>query len=182
MKYGVIADPELFRFLERRMPAVLRRDCAALAWIIPRCAAIKARVVNKDEREGGLRQILNFGHTIGHALEAVTGYRRFLHGEAIGWGMIAATLMAVATGKLRDADAIRIIRLIAGVGPLPSLGKIRASQLRPILAGDKKARAGRVRWVLPRRIGKTEWGADVPWPIVARAFAELPIIAADAGI
>jgi 3-dehydroquinate synthase len=182
VKYGVIADAELFRFLERRMPAVLRRDSAALAWIIPRCAAIKARVVDKDEHEGGLRQILNFGHTIGHALEAVTNYRRFLHGEAIGWGMIAATLMAVATGKLGDADAIRIIRLVASVGPLPKLGAIRASQLRPILAGDKKARGGRVRWVLPRRVGKTEWGVEVPWPIVARAFAELPAIAADAGI
>jgi 3-dehydroquinate synthase len=182
VKYGVIADAELFRFLERRMNAVLRRDSAALGWIIPRCAAIKARVVTADEREGGLRQILNFGHTIGHALEAVTGYKRFLHGEAIGWGMIAATLMAVGTGKLSDAEAIRIIRLVASIGPLPSLGKIKASELRPILAGDKKARAGRVRWVLPRRIGKTEWGVDVPWQIVSRAFAELPVIAADAGL
>jgi 3-dehydroquinate synthase len=182
VKYGVIADAELFRFLERRMNAVLRRDSAALGWIIPRCAAIKARVVTKDELEGGLRQILNFGHTIGHALEAVTGYKRFLHGEAIGWGMIAATLMAVGTGKLSDTDAIRIIRLVASIGPLPSLGKIKASELRPILAGDKKARAGRVRWVLPRRIGKTEWGIDVPWQIVSRAFAELPVIAADAGL
>ena len=182
VKYGVIADAELFRFLERRMQAVLRRDSGALAWIIPRCAAIKADVVNKDEHEGGLRQILNFGHTIGHALEAATGYRRFLHGEAIGWGMIAATLMAVATDRLREAEAIRIIRLIASVGPLPALGKIRASQLRSIVAGDKKARAGRVRWVLPRRIGKTEWGVEIPWPVVARAFAELPVIAADAGI
>ncbi len=182
VKYGVIADAELFRFLERRMNAVLRRDSAALGWIIPRCAAIKARVVTKDEREGGLRQILNFGHTIGHALEAVTGYKRFLHGEAIGWGMIASTLMAVATGKLSDAEAIRIIRLVASIGPLPRLGKIEASELRPILAGDKKARAGRVRWVLPRRIGKTEWGVDVPWQIVSRAFAELPVIAPDAGL
>jgi len=182
VKYGVIADAELFRFLERRMPSILRRDSAALAWIIPRCAAIKARVVGQDEREGGLRQILNFGHTIGHALEAVTGYRRFLHGEAVGWGMIAATLMAVALDKLRDADAIRIVRLIASVGPLPKLGSIRAAQLRPILAGDKKARGGQVRWVLPCRVGKTEWGADVPWAVVARAFAELPLIAADAGI
>jgi 3-dehydroquinate synthase len=182
VKYGVIADAELFRFLERRMNAVLRRDSAALGWIIPRCAAIKARVVTADEREGGLRQILNFGHTIGHALEAVTGYKRFLHGEAIGWGMIAATLMAVATDKLSDAEAIRIIRLVASIGPLPSLAKIQASELRPILAGDKKARAGRVRWVLPRRIGKTEWGIDVPWQIVSSAFAELPVIAADAGL
>jgi 3-dehydroquinate synthetase len=83
---------------------------------------------------------------------------------------------------LSDADAIRIIRLVASIGPLPSLGKIKASELRPILAGDKKARAGRVRWVLPRRIGKTEWGIEVPWQIVSRAFAELPVIAADAGL
>jgi 3-dehydroquinate synthase len=181
LKYGVIADRELFAFLERRMPAVLRRDPAALSWLIPRCAAIKADVVNKDERESGLRQILNFGHTIGHALETATGYRRFLHGEAIGWGMIAATLLGVAQEKLREADAIRIIRLVASIGPLPSLGKIRPAALRPILAGDKKARGGRVLWVLARRIGKAEWGADVPWPIVSRAFAELPAILAEAG-
>ena len=180
VKYGVIADADLFTFLERRMRAVLRRDSAALAWIIPRCAAIKARVVSEDEREGGLRQILNFGHTLGHALEAATGYRRFLHGEAIGWGMIAATLLAMGTGRLGEADAGRIIRLVASIGPLPPLGGIRASQLRPILASDKKARGGRVLWVLPRRIGKTEWGAEIPWPVVARAFASLPAIAAQA--
>jgi 3-dehydroquinate synthase len=182
VKYGVIADPQLFAFLEKRMPAVLRRDAAALSWIIPRCASIKAHVVNKDERESGLRQILNFGHTIGHGLEAVTGYRRFLHGEAIGWGMMAATLLAVAMERLREHDAMRIIRLVASIGPLPPLGKIHAAALRPILAGDKKARGGRVLWVLPLRIGKTEWGIDVPWKVVARAFAELPAIAAEAGV
>ncbi|HXU21515.1 MAG TPA: 3-dehydroquinate synthase, partial [Verrucomicrobiae bacterium] len=117
-----------------------------------------------------LRQILNFGHTLGHALEAATKYRRFLHGEAIGWGMIAATMMALGVGRLGDSDATRIIRLVASIGSLPALGNIRASQLRPILAGDKKARGGRVLWVLPRRIGKTEWGAEVAWPVVARAF------------
>ena len=180
IKYGVIADEKLFEFLERRMDAVLRRDSAALAWIIPRCVAIKARVVGADERESGLRQILNFGHTLGHALEAATKYRRFLHGEAIGWGMIAATMMALGIGRLGDADANRIIRLVASVGPLPALGNIRASELRPILAGDKKARGGRVLWVLPRRIGKTEWGVEVPWSVVARAFSGLAEIAARA--
>jgi 3-dehydroquinate synthase len=129
-----------------------------------------------------LRQILNFGHTIGHGLETVTDYRRFLHGEAIGWGMIAATLLAVAMERLSDDDAIRIIRLVASIGPLPSLGKIRAPGLRPILAGDKKARGGRVLWVLPERIGKAEWGVEVPWTVVSRSFAELPAIAAAAGI
>ncbi len=182
VKYGVIADEKLFEFLERRMDAVLRRDPAALAWIIPRCVAIKARVVGADERESGLRQILNFGHTLGHALEAATKYRRFLHGEAIGWGMVAAAMMALGVGRLSDSDATCIIHLVARVGPLPPLGNIRASQLRPILAGDKKAHGGRVLWVLPRRIGKTEWGIDVPWPVVAQAFNGLAGIAARAGL
>jgi len=182
IKYGVIADERLFDFLERHMPALLRLDPAALAHIIPRSAAIKARVVSADEREGGLRQTLNFGHTLGHALETATGYRRFLHGEAVGWGMLGATLLAVGTGRLRESDAERVIRLVASVGPLPSLGKIRAGELRPILASDKKARAGRVRWVLPRRIGGTQWGIEIPWPVVARAIAELPAIAAKAGL
>lgn len=182
IKYGVIADEDLFDFLERRMDAILRRDSAALAYIIRRSAAIKARVVSEDEREGGLRQILNFGHTVGHALETATHYRRFLHGEAIGWGMMAATLLALGTGRLRETDAERIIRLVVSVGPLPSLGKIRAVQLRPILTSDKKARAGRVRWVLPRRIGSTQWGIEVPWRVVSRSFAELPTIARHAGL
>jgi len=180
IKYGVIADAKLFDYLERRMDSILRRDPAALAYIIPRSAAIKARVVSADERESGLRQILNFGHTLGHALETATNYRRFLHGEAIGWGMIAATLLAVAQGHLGDRAAARIIRLVASVGPLPHLRGIRAASLRPILASDKKARGGRVRWVLPRRIGQTQWGIEIPWPVVARAFAALPAMASHA--
>jgi 3-dehydroquinate synthase len=178
IKYGIIADAELFEFLERRMLALLRRDAAALAWVIARCIRVKAEVVAKDEREGGLRHILNFGHTLGHALEAATGYRRFLHGEAIAWGMFAATLFGLATGRLREFEATRMIRLVASVGPLPSLAGIRPPQLRPILAGDKKARSGRVLWVLPRRIGKVEWGVGLPWPLVRRTFAELPAISA----
>ncbi len=180
VKYGVIADAKLFRFLEAHMNRVLRRDPSALDWIIPRCIGIKARVVNKDERDTGLRKILNFGHTLGHALEAATGYKRFLHGEAIAWGMMAATLLGVATNRTRESDASRIFRLIASVGPLPSLGGIRASELRRIMAGDKKARGGRVLWVLADAIGKTKRDVEVPWPVVARAFAELPRIAAQA--
>jgi len=182
IKYGVIADPKLFDFLERRMDSILRRDPAALAYLIPRSAAIKARVVSADERESGLRQILNFGHTLGHALETATNYRRFLHGEAVAWGMIAATLVAVAQGCLGDRDAARIIRLVASVGPLPSLRGIRAAALRPILAADKKARGGRVRWVLPTRIGKIKWGIEVPWLVVTRVFNEMPEIALRAGL
>ncbi len=182
IKYGVIADEKLFDYLERNMPAVLRRDPKALDWIIPRSIAIKARVVSADERESGLRQILNFGHTLGHALETATNYRRFLHGEAIGWGMIAATLLAVPTGRLDDSTARRVVRVIASVGPLPAIGRIPAEKLRPILASDKKARGGKVLWVLPRRIGKTEWGVEIPWPQVTRVFDALPAVAAEAGL
>jgi 3-dehydroquinate synthase len=180
IKYGAIADAELFRFLERHMLALLRRDLAALAWVIPRCIRIKARIVAQDEREGGLREILNFGHTFGHALEAVTGYRRFLHGEAIGWGLYAATLLGLATTRIPESEATRVIRLVASVGPLPRLGAIRAAQLRRILAGDKKARGGRVRWVLPRRIGKVQRGVELPWKLIARTISELAEIDAKA--
>ena len=174
IKYALIADLQLFTFLERRMLALLRRDADALAWVIARCIRIKADVVARDEREGGLREILNFGHTLGHALEAATKYRRFRHGEAIAWGMIYATLLGVATDRFKEADATRFIRLIASVGPLPRLSGIRASQLRSILAGDKKSRGGKIRWVLPRRIGKVEWGVELPWTLVSRTFAALP--------
>jgi 3-dehydroquinate synthase len=174
IKYALIADPELFAFLDRRMLGLLRRDAQALSWVIARCIRIKAEVVAKDEREAGLREILNFGHTLGHALEAATRYRRFRHGEAIAWGMIYATLLGVATDRFKESDASRFIRLVASVGPLPGISGIRAAQLRPILAGDKKARGGKVRWVLPRRIGKVEWGAELEWPLVLRTFAALP--------
>ena len=176
IKYGAIADRELFGFLERRMSSLLRRDPAALGWVISRSIAIKARVVGEDEREGGLRQILNFGHTLGHALEAATNYRVFLHGEAIAWGMIAASMMALSLNRLPLMDAFRIVRLVASVGPLPKVPAIPSARLRSILAGDKKSRGGRVLWVFPRKIGKTEWGVEAPWPLVEKAVRNLPEI------
>jgi 3-dehydroquinate synthase len=180
VKYGIIADRKLFEFLERRVPALLRRDPKTLLRVIECCIRIKAQIVGKDEREGGLRQILNFGHTVGHALEAATGYRRFVHGEAIGWGMVAATLLGVASNQIGERSAVRIIRLILSIGPLPSLTGIHARELRGIISGDKKSRSGRVLWVLPAGIGKVKWGREVPWPILARTLAELPSIARSA--
>jgi 3-dehydroquinate synthase len=180
IKYAIIEDVELFAFLERNMFALLRRDPAALARVIPRCIRIKAKIVERDERESGLRENLNFGHTFGHALEAATGYRRFLHGEAIGWGMYAATMLGFAARHIRESEAARIIRLVASVGPLPSMGTIRAAQLRRIVARDKKAREGEVRWVLPRGIGKVQRGVVLPWKLIARTISELPELAAKA--
>jgi 3-dehydroquinate synthase len=180
VKYGIIADRRLFSYLERHMPALLRRDPKALSWVIERSVQIKARVVGKDEREGGLRQILNFGHTLGHALEAATGYKRFVHGEAIGWGMMAATMMGVAANQIHERDAGRILRLIMSVGPLPTLKGVHARDLRMIMAGDKKSRGGRLLWVLPSGIGKVDWGREVSWSHVVRAIDELPLIASRA--
>src|SRR5580658_7207296 len=180
VKYGVIADPKLFAFLEKHMDTVLRRDSKALDYIISRSIAIKAVVVGKDEREAGLRQILNFGHTLGHALEAATGYRVFLHGEAIAWGMIAAAMMALSLDRLPLVDAFRIVRLVASVGPLPKIPAIPAAKLRSILAGDKKSRGGRVLWVFPRKIGKTEWGIEVPSRLVEATVRSLPEIVNEA--
>jgi 3-dehydroquinate synthase len=180
VKTGAIADAELFDFLEKRMTALLRLEPAAVAYVIDRGIRVKAYVVKEDEHESGLRQILNFGHTLGHALEAATGYRRFLHGEAIAWGMIAATMMALATNRLPLMDAFRIVRLVTSVGPLPDAPAIPAAKLRAIMAGDKKARGGQLMWVLPRRIGKTEWGFQVPWPLVEKIVRGLPEIMAEA--
>ncbi|HEV2205096.1 MAG TPA: 3-dehydroquinate synthase [Candidatus Acidoferrales bacterium] len=166
VKYGIIADAKLFAFLEDHVDALLRRDAAALDWIIPRCIAIKARVVNADERESGLRKILNYGHTLGHALEAATQYKRFLHGEAVGLGMIAAAALAVQSGHLNPRDCYRILRLIWRIGPVPDVPSIAPDKLLRLIAGDKKSRGGEVGWVLPDEIGRAEWDVRIPNALV----------------
>ncbi len=173
IKYGVIADAKLFEFLVRHMDAVLRRDPKALDFIVSHSIAVKADVVSKDERESGRRQILNFGHTLGHALEAATHYRRFLHGEAIAWGMLAATVLGVATQRLAYSDAWLIMRLVMSVGPLPSVPRIPPETVHRVLLGDKKARAGRVLWVLPTGIGECQWGIEVRGDFMERLAGRL---------
>jgi len=174
IKYGVIGDPELFDFLEHKFDLLLRMDMRALEWVIERCVRAKARVVSRDEREAGPRQILNFGHTFGHALEAVTAYKTFLHGEAVAWGMLGATLIGVSLGSITEDDASRIASLVAGCGNLPELPRISRAALSSAIAGDKKSRGGRVRWVLPRRVGAADIGVGVPEKLVVMAWRELP--------
>ena len=174
IKYAVIGDKELFAFLERKFDALLRMDMRTLEWVIERCVRAKARVVSQDEREAGLRQILNFGHTIGHALESLTEYKVFLHGEAVAWGMLGATLIAVGMNRLGEKDASLIASLVARCGPLPRLPRISPAALSRAIVSDKKSRAGRVRWVLPKRIGAVDIGVDVPEKLVAMAWRELP--------
>jgi 3-dehydroquinate synthase len=164
----------LFELLEANLSGISRRDTQALMEIIPRCAYIKAGFVGEDERESGVRAVLNFGHTVGHALEAATNYRGFLHGEAVGWGMLAATLAAVALDKLDSADASRLMRLVVRAGRLPALPKMPATRVLDILQRDKKSCEGVVRWVLPVAIGRAEYGIAVPRSIFRQVWAELP--------
>ena len=145
---------------------------AALEWLITECVRVKAEVVAADEREGGLRRILNFGHTIGHALEAETGYKQFLHGEAVAWGMVAAAMIAAATQRTDAETARRIISTVLAYAPLPKV-EARAKRIVHRLASDKKTMNGVVYFVLPVKIGEVEIASDVPARTVVQAVDEL---------
>ena len=162
IKYGVIADAKLFRFLEENMPRILKRDADALQHVIRRSIEIKADVVSRDERESGLREILNFGHTFGHALESATRYRRFQHGEAVALGMMCAALLGHEMLHTPADDVSRMIALIRQIGPFPAWPKIPADRLLQAMGSDKKAKAGRVRFVLAPRLGRAASYDDVP--------------------
>ncbi len=156
IKHGVIASPELFELLSTRQGDVFAKAPDVVDRIVAESVRIKAEVVSADEREGGLRKILNFGHTFGHALEAETAYSRFLHGEAVAWGMDAATRLAEMTGRLGSADSEVIRDTVRRYGPIPSLDGIPASRLFERLAADKKTIQGKVHFVLPVRIGEAQ--------------------------
>jgi 3-dehydroquinate synthase len=172
LKCGVIGKPELFRALEIVDTKKLRRDPAKLEWIITESVRLKAEVVSSDERENGLRRVLNLGHTIGHALEAETSYRHFLHGEAVAWGMIASARIASAVHRIDQAGASRITEAVRALGPLPKV-QSRSRDILRLLQSDKKTRNGVVHFVLPREIGKVEIANDVPEQVVIEAVDEL---------
>jgi 3-dehydroquinate synthase len=172
LKCGVIGDPGLFRLFEERRREILDRDPVVVEKVIADSVRLKASVVSADEREGGLRQVLNFGHTIGHALEAETRYKTLLHGEAVAWGMIAATHIALATGKLDSVTAGRISNTVLGFGRLPAM-RWQSANILKRLRSDKKTRQGIVHFVLPREIGKVEIISDVPVDVVRSAIDEI---------
>jgi len=177
LKCGVIGDAGLFRFMERNLAAILRREGAALDPVIAASVKLKASVVSADERENGVRRNLNFGHTIGHALEAETGYRQFLHGEAVAWGMVAAVHIAQAVGTMKSVDAERTTAAILSLGKLP---RVNASPKRVVarLGSDKKARGGKVHFILPTKIGTVEVVADIPESIALAAVENVRRISA----
>jgi 3-dehydroquinate synthase len=172
LKCGVIGDAGLFQVFEDRRGEILERDPEVVEPVIADSVRLKASVVSADEREGGLRRVLNFGHTIGHALEAETRYIQLLHGEAVAWGMIAATHIAVALGKLNSVTAGRITDSIFGLGKLPRT-KFNSANIVKRLRSDKKTRKGVIHFVLPREIGKVEVTSDVPVTIIRSAVEEI---------
>jgi 3-dehydroquinate synthase len=162
IKYGVIADGKLFAFLEKNMTKVLRRDSKVLEHVIRRSIEIKAEVVSRDERESGLREILNYGHTFAHALESATRYRKYRHGEAVAWGMMCAALLGHEVANTPADDVARIVALVRQIGPLPGWPAIPASKLFEAMRADKKTKFGKVRFVLSRRVGQAKSYDAVP--------------------
>ncbi len=161
VKYGMIASPDLFERVARDTKAVFARDHRVLVPAIVQSCRIKADVVSRDERESDLRRILNFGHTVGHALESVTRYRRFRHGEAIAYGMLAAADLAVARGALADRDRQALARLIAQLGPLPPVVDLPAGEVLEAMQRDKKVVDGTLHFVIATQIGATMTLDDV---------------------
>ncbi|HUI42657.1 MAG TPA: 3-dehydroquinate synthase [Terriglobia bacterium] len=173
-KHAILAGPELFDRLERTLATLGPGDTAALETMVAKAVKVKVDVVNRDEREGGLRHVLNLGHTFGHALEAATGYRRFLHGEAVGWGLLAVALLAERLGHLTSrVEAGRIRGLVRAIGPLPSIGGVAPAKIARLLPRDKKTVAGTIHWVMPERIGKVRIVTGVPLAAAEAAWREL---------
>jgi 3-dehydroquinate synthase len=170
VKYGVIASRPLFERLQAGMKALFAREPDVLVPVIADCCRIKGAVVEQDERESGPRRALNFGHTLGHALEAATKYRRFRHGEAVGYGMLAAANLAVTRGAMPAADRDALRELIAQMGPMPSVADLSAAQVVEAVSRDKKVIAGHLHFVLPTAIGAITTVTDVtPDELIAAA-------------
>ena len=173
IKYGIIYDPDFFAWLEANRADVLALEPAATAYMIARSCEIKADVVRQDEREGGLRRILNFGHTIAHAIEKETGYVRYRHGEAVAIGMVGAADISVQMGILPDADRVRMNELSRAMGLPLSVDGVTADAMYEDLFHDKKTVGGRIHWVLADSIGKVSVHSDVPEEMVRKTLLGL---------
>ncbi|ORM75280.1 3-dehydroquinate synthase [Mixta gaviniae] len=173
IKYGIILDGEFFSWLEQNIDALMALDDAVMAQCIRRCCELKAEVVAADERETGLRALLNLGHTYGHAIEAHMGYGNWLHGEAVAAGMVMAARTAERLGQFSAGDTERIIRLLTRAGlPVHGPDAMTAQDYLPHMLRDKKVLAGELRLVLPLAIGKAEVRGGVAHDIVLAAIEE----------
>jgi 3-dehydroquinate synthase len=172
IKHGIIADPDLFWLMRRQPQRVLSQEPAVLDRMIADSVRLKAQVVSGDEKEEDRRRILNFGHTFGHALEAETDYSRFLHGEAVAWGMKAAALLGERERMLSSTDCDEIVQCVNSYGPFPPLHGIDPARLAARLKSDKKTVKGKIHFVLPERIGAVTIRSDVDERSVLAAIQE----------
>lgn len=172
IKYGVIADASLFEFLESHVDDIFDSRVESLAHIITRSCEIKAMVVTEDEFENGVRAILNFGHTFGHAVETLTEYKKFRHGEAVAMGMISACRLGEQVQDFPQAATERLINLVKAMGLPVKLPEFSAEEYLHVMRHDKKVKSGRMRLVVPVSIGEVVVRDDVDEMSVVRAIAE----------
>ena len=161
LKCGILADRSLFVAMQEAPAGLLGWRGLEVESAIASASRIKAEIVGRDEREGGLRRVLNLGHTLGHALEAVTHYRRFTHGEAVGWGLLGAAAIARQRGLLRDTSFEAVASAVEHIGPRPPVSDLSAAEIQGAVSRDKKARAGKVPFILPFGIGRVLTRDDV---------------------
>jgi 3-dehydroquinate synthase len=170
LKCGLLGDRELFKAMARAPSRLAGWDRVALEGAVAAACRIKAEVVEKDERESGLRRVLNLGHTLGHALESVTGYRRFTHGEAVGWGLIGAAWIARRRGLLAESTFDRVAAAVDRLGPRPAVSGLAPERVLAAVRRDKKVKAGRLTFVLPAGIGRVVIRSDVTPPEIRHAL------------
>jgi 3-dehydroquinate synthase len=173
VKYGVIASRDLFERVARGLRDLMRRNADTLQPIVSECCRIKAALVSEDEHEAGPRRVLNFGHTIGHALEAVTRYKRLRHGEAVAYGMLAAADLSAARGLMPEDDRALLLDIVRRMGPLPGIADLKADEVIGAMARDKKRIAGTLHFVLCAGIGGTEIVNDVRAEELTRSLASI---------
>ncbi|MBE8949869.1 MAG: 3-dehydroquinate synthase [Quinella sp. 3Q1] len=173
VKYGVISDENFFAYLEDNAEKILQRDLQTLAHVVKRSCEIKAEVVSADEKESGLRRILNFGHTTAHAIEEQTGYKKYRHGEAVAIGMVAAARISHELGKTSAANVQRLEKLLKRFDMQTTCAGLDAEKLYAVTFRDKKTVGGVVNWVLMKNFGDVEISGDVPAEVVKKVFGRL---------
>ncbi|MGH9353258.1 MAG: 3-dehydroquinate synthase, partial [Terriglobia bacterium] len=173
VKHAILEGPGFFSQLERCAGSLRPEDVSALDPVLPRAAKVKIDVVNRDEREAGLRMTLNLGHTFGHALEEATHYEWFVHGEAVAWGLLAISKLGRRLGLLDPGQGERMENLVLRLGPLPAIRDLSPAKILRLLPQDKKAIAGKIQWVVPEKIGKVRVVTDVPAKVVAAALRDV---------
>jgi 3-dehydroquinate synthase len=175
IKYGVIANPSLLERVSSARTALFDRDPQVLAEVVSESCRIKAAIVSADERESGLRRVLNFGHTVGHALEAVTKYRRYRHGEAVAYGMLAALQVGVQRGVTAKDTVERVADVVTALGPLPPVADLSARDIIAATMHDKKIVDGTLHFVAATRIGETTELTDVAQKELKQALREIGV-------